>query len=237
METKRLVQRYGVVAAAAVAIFAVAMLGSTSPAEAGRPIKSIAADFDFFGLFEEALTTSETSAVTGVGVPPVISSSSNDGDGLKIYEKSFFLTEAANVLYVSMFTTGDTHEGAASCFTCVVTDPFGNRTFCNAGGQGAASCAGGGTVNVPGWITLLKEPQPVEITNCNDGGGGSADCHDNAISYKWCVPIREDSDGVYTVELWMASDTLDKTVFVEEAHFYIDETKIQGENRCVDPTL
>ena len=170
---------------------------------------------------------------------PSLSRFDNQGDGRRIYDKTVFVPAGKNTAYVTMSTTGDTHGGAASCFTCVITDPAGNRTFCNPGGQGASRCNDDGGTNVPGWITLLKLPQTalpdvyldngLPATNCTDGGGGSADCHDNSIHYEWCVPVEA---GTHRVELWMATDSDNKTVFIEQAHFYIDASCIRGQNRC-----
>ncbi len=227
MSMKRLLKTAS--AAAVGGAFAL-VAGLSAPTEANSPIRSVAWDFDFWGTFEEASTTS-TAPGSPVGPPvlpdPTKSTFAADGDGLIIYEKTFQV-RGANTLRVTLSTTGDTHNGAASWFACIVTDPDGTRRFCNPGGPGASA-------NPPGWITLLKEPQPVMSTNCNDGAGGSADCHDNGIHYAWCTQIPK-SAGVYTVELWMASSAVGSRVFIEQAHFYVDQTKIVQENVCVDPT-
>jgi hypothetical protein len=210
-----------------------------TPAQAGKPIHSIAADFDFFGFFEEAATASE---------PPVAGlPGTNFVDGLRIYDKVYNLSGKSNIVTIEMFTTGDSHaifgvpgSGPAGCFTCIFTDPTGARGFCNPGGQGAARCANNGATNVPGWIALIKEPEGG--ANCFDGGGGAGDCHDNAISYKWCYAMPVDDDGgpitgLYRTELWMASSHAGGTVFIEQAHFYINETKVlTTDNDCADPT-
>ena len=209
-------------------------VGVPTTVQAGKPIHSIAADFAYFGF--EAFTDNEPP----VGVLPVVSSAFVPGDGLKIYQKTFNQSAKSNIVTVEMSTTGDTHDGAGGCFSCIVTDPTGARGFCNPGGQGAARCAVGGTIPVPGWITLIKEPSGHAGTNCNDGGGGTGDCHDNAISYKWCYPVPVDEEdepitGLYTVELWMATNTLGSRAFIEQAHFYVNETKVlTTDNACVE---
>ena len=200
------------------AVAAILALGIAVPAAVNADpdaIRRLAADFDFFGLFEEAVT-----AATVNPADPA-------GSGLVIYEKTVFVPQKANTMYITMHTTGDAHDGAASCFSCLV-----DGAFCNPGGQGAARCAPGETAPVPGWITLLKEPAGHSGTNCNDGGGGTGDCHDNAINYSWCTPIEK---GTHTVQLRMASST-GADVFIEQAHFYVDVSRIRGDNRCVDPT-
>lgn len=209
-----------------------------TPAQAGKPIQSIAADFDFFGF--EASTTSQP-PLAGL---PVVSDVNSAGDGLRIYQKTYPLSAKSNVITIEMFTTGDTHGGATSCFTCIFTDPTGARGFCNPGGQGAGRCAElfpGFEVPVPGWVALNNMPTGAV---CSDGGGGGGDCHDNNISYKWCYGLPLDADGkiiagLYTTELWMATANLptpinpDVRVFIEQAHFYINETKVlTTDNSC-----
>ena len=219
----------------AALIAALASFLGAADAEAVRgtacnaPIERLAADFDYFGQFVESSTQSEASAVVGFGNVPQLSRADNLGDGLRIYDKTVFVPTGKNTAYVTMSTTGDSHGGAGSCFSCVITDPAGTRTFCNPGGQGAARCALDGNLNVPGWISLLKLPEPTASTNCNDGAGGTADCHDNSIHYEWCVPVEA---GTHRVELWMATSHDNETVFIEQAHFYIDASCIRGQNRC-----
>ena len=152
--------------------------------------------------------------------------------GIAVFRKTVFVPWGFNTLYVSLSTTGDAHGGAANCFSCKL-----NGAFCNPGAQGSARCADNGTTQVPGWITLLKTPVPTADTNCNDGGGGAGDCHDNSIYYQWCVPLRKNrwgfSWGPHTIEIRMATDTTGSTVFIENAHVYVDASRIHGKNRCV----
>ncbi len=175
--------------------------------QAGDEIHRLAADPLYFGHFEEKTSDLE---------PP----------GTLIYSKTVFVPGDANVLYLTMSTTGDTHGGAAGCFTALV-----DGAFFNPGGQGAAKCADDGTRNVPGWVTLLKLPNGG--TNCNDGSGGGGDCHDNSIHYQWCTPIRH---GTHTVAVRMATSHEDPTgahrVFIEQAFFYIDSSRIKRGTSC-----
>jgi hypothetical protein len=80
-----------------------------------------------------------------------------------------------------------------------------------------------------GWITLHKLPLSDTGTNCNEGGGGTADCHDNSIAYQWCkrIPLNEDFATVHTIQIRLASkpfagSDLDQTVFIEKASVYVD---------------
>jgi len=189
-----------------IAVLAVLMTAAVwlPPVEAGSELLRLAADPRYHGPFEEKFTALE---------PP----------GTVIYDKTVFVPRNANVLYLTMSTTGDAHGGAASCFTALV-----DGVFFNAGGQGAARCALGGTQSVPGWVTLLKVPDAASA-NCNDGGGGGGDCHDNSIKYEWCTPIKR---GPHRVEVRMATDTAGQNVFIEQAFFYVDASRIKSGSAC-----
>ena len=188
---------------ALVAVFLTAAVWMPS-AQAGDELHRLTADPKYFGSFEESSTVLE---------PP----------GISVYDKTVFVPGDANVLYLTMSTTGDTHGGSAQCFTALV-----DGNFFNPGGQGAARCAGNGTVNVPGWIALTKLPDAG--TNCSDGGGGGGDCHDNGINYQWCTPINR---GTHSVQVRMATNSVGKEVFIEQAFFYVDSSRVKkGGSAC-----
>jgi hypothetical protein len=177
---------------------AVGSLVSFSGGSLAGPLNRLAAEFDFFGV--EAFTDAN---------PP----------GIEIYRKQVSVPRNADTLYLTLSTTGDAHNGAASCFTALL-----DGGFFNPGEQGAARCADGGSTPVPGWITLLKLPNG-GAGGCNNGGGGAGDCHDNSIYYQWCTAV---SPGAHEVEIRMASDTVGSPVFIEQAHFYIDASRGPG---------
>ncbi len=192
-------------------------VGIAAPASAQEFVRRLVAEFDFVGPFEEASTT--------VGVDPADSLNG----GISIYDRTVFVPFNTNVLYITLTTTGDTHGGVASCFTALV-----DGDFANPGGQGAARCGTGEMgeeVNTPGWISLLKLPEDVDDNNCDDGGGGGGDCHDNSIHYTWCAPIEQ---GTHDVQIRMAAAPAGDTVFIEQAHFFIDVNRIEG--GCEDAT-
>jgi hypothetical protein len=190
---------------AAAAIAALMAVGIAMPAGAQSELKRLVAERNFFG----------TEAVTSAGVP-----------GIPIYSKTIFVPAGNNVLYLTMSTTGDTHDGVSSCFAALV-----DGNFFAPGQQGSSRCGADGLTRVPGWITLLKLPLDDNAAdNCNDGGGGSADCHDNSIHYEWCRSIRS---GVHTVEVRMAAAPAGSNVFIEQAHFYIDTNGLPAGARCV----
>lgn len=193
----------------------VAAVGMPSPAEAqvistGGPLSRLAADPLYFGPGEEKSTALE---------PP----------GDQIYFKTVFVPPLSNTLFLTISTTGDTHGGAGACFTALL-----DENFFNPGGQGAAKCANNATTNVPGWVTLLKLPNILAVTtdNCNEGGGGTGDCHDNSIHYEWCTAV---TPGFHNVEVRMATSNAGNDVFIEQAFFYVDSAQLFG-NVC-DPLL
>ena len=159
----------------------------------------IASDFAKFNGTEFSTTA------VGVGVPPA-------GGGTVIYSKSVIVPPNTTSLYVTVSTTGDTHKGAAHWFACTL-DGVSCRT--NPGGVDTAPS---------GWISLLKLPIATGgSTNCNDGGGGPADCHDNNVYYTWCVKTTPSNlTALRTVRVKMATSIAGNTVFAEKAHFYVD---------------
>jgi hypothetical protein len=66
--------------------------------------------------------------------------------------------------------------------------------------------------------------------NCNNGGGGIADCHDNGVTYQWYIPVEAGSR--VTVDLKMATSTAGDFVFIEKGHVYIDSSLITQPNKC-----
>lgn len=180
-------------------------LGILVPPEVGAIfgyVRRLAADFQAFDA-----TENETNA--GVDV-----------DGLTVYEKTVFVPFDANTLYVTISATGDTHDGSALWLSCRF-----DGAFCSPGTGGAAGTPAG-------WISVNKLPLTGlegAATNCNNGGGGSADCHDNSIYYTWCVRT---GPGTHRVAIHMATSDPGSIVFTEAVHYYVDAAFISGENRC-----
>lgn len=214
---------------------AVALAGTGAIAQpADGYIRRHAADFFKFDGTE--FFTSVTAAVT---TDPALLSFLPPGgtDGALFFTKAVTPTPETNVLYVTLYTTGDGHDGAKSWFSCRISGPGipvtppATEAFCRTSAVGAIDTA------PPGWITLLSLPAASTITNCSifgDGGGGTADCHDNSITYSWCVPLPERSaQTTFTVDLKMATSSAGSMIFIEKGHVYIDSSKIKGSNRCV----
>ncbi len=218
MEQALALRRIGMIAVTAAVVAALLVVLPVGEAESqdastGGPLHRLAADYADFGGSESA-----TEAVPNTAGDPT------DPGGIVVYHKRVRVPSGHNVLYVTISTTGDTHDGAASCFSATVDDatfmPF------NVGQQGAARCADG--AQAPGWIALLKLPESVEVTNCDDGGGGSGDCHDNSIYYTWCTRT---APGLHEVKVHMASSMSGSLVFIENSHFFVDSNRIRG-NAC-----
>jgi len=127
----------------------------------------------------------------------------------------------------------------------VVDDATGTATICEPlAGQGGVG--GGGPSLAPHWYTLLKLPvtgltaSTTPATNCNDGGGGSADCHDNTIMFSCCARIEPDEDDedepqtTHTVKIKLADlpggDA--NFAFYERATIYLDGSPNPGGKLC-----
>jgi hypothetical protein len=205
-----------------VTAVALATCLSASPrANADGPIIRHAANFFQFGGGEFATSTT---AVAGPGGMP------GSPDGALFYRKTVRVA-GSNTLYVSLYTTSDQHQGAALWLSCRV-----DGLFCRPSVAGANEAPSG-------WINLQRLPQNFNNANggpngaspnCNNGGGGTADCHDNAVAYQWCIPVQAGSR--VTVDLKMATSTAGDTVFIEKGHVYIDSSLITQPNKCTpDP--
>jgi hypothetical protein len=109
--------------------------------------------------------------------------------GLVVYSKTLNVRDDVDVLYVTFSAQGDSHQGSALLMNATVNgalvQPLAGQT---AGG-------GGGIHLQTGWYTLSHLPDAGFGTNCNDGGGGSADCHDNAIYFSGCARVAHTDDG------------------------------------------
>lgn len=141
---------------------------------------------------------------------------------LTFYDKSVTVPLSNNVIYVTLSATGDSHDGAAFLLRCLVDgSPCSGTTF--AGGSG--------------WIVLQKTPQDVQDpdgeNNCDDGSGGSGDCHDNSITYTWCKSV---APGSRNVKLQLASDNEFDFVVMEGVSVYVDVNKIGSSNNCTSYT-
>jgi len=131
-------------------------------------------------------------------------------------------------LFITFYGTSDVHtSGAAGSATA------NNHLLMGAeisGPEGVQLCKPfDATTDAPsGWTTLLKlpRPNPAATTNCNDGGGGTSDCHDNAVVFSCCVKnVRPDTAGTtHTIEVKIANSDNTDRVFVEKGIAYVDSS-------------
>jgi len=113
--------------------------------------------------------------------------------GTVVYDKTVAFAADVDVLYVTFSAQGDSHLGSALLMNATVNgnliEPLAGQT---AGG-------GGGPHVQTGWYTLLILPTTAvnpftPANNCNDGGGGTADCHDNTIYFSGCYALQPADD-------------------------------------------
>ena len=141
--------------------------------------------------------------------------------GALLYTKTLLSKIGESELYLTVSAAGDTHGGARLLIGCFVDGPpYDATTACNPGTAGASA-------KPPGWVVLQKMPAAISgSSNCNEGGGGAADCHDNGVAYTWCKVVKDKA--THTVDLRLGVDAPGfppGIAFVENAHFYIDTVK------------
>ena len=165
----------------------------------------------------------------------------NEG-GLLVYSKT--LSIPFKVVYVTFSGQADVHNGSALLMQASISSGA-TTTVCQplAGQTGAG---GGGPHVFPNWYTLLHVPAATTGTNCDDGGGGTGDCHDNTIMFSCCAQITPDNVGedvlsptTHTVNIKLAdlpgflasppTGSLDNVAFYERSTIYIDATGKAGE--------
>jgi hypothetical protein len=174
-----------------------------------------------------------------VGAPEIVTTvapTAGGNGGEAKYTKT--LSIPFDVVYITFSAQADTHGGAALAISANI----------KAGGATSTSAktvcqpmAGGGlaTAGPTGWMTLNKLPTDglveTDPNNCNDGLGGVADCHDNAIMFSCCVLITPDTASTtHTVEIRLGSipnpqtPTTATAAFYERSTIYIDAQKNTG---------
>jgi len=150
--------------------------------------------------------------------------------GLVVYSKTVKLNQDMDVLYVTFSGQGDVHLGSALLMTATVNgalvQPVAGQT---AGG-------GGGPHVQTGWYTLNHLPQSTTGTNCNDGGGGTDDCHDNTIYFSGCARLetheKEVKSATVNIKLANLPGGDANVSFYERATIYIDGQKDEKGTLC-----
>lgn len=195
---------------------------------AGTTLQRLVADFQnttSIGIPDEISTIAPPTAT-----PVNPSTTSVTSGGNLAYTKSVSIPFP--VTYITFSAQGDAHSGTALLMQATVTDSSGNTTICQPL-SGQTGPGGGGPNLFPQWYTLLHLPDAgTAVANCNDGGGGSADCHDNTISFSCCALVTPDSGAsAHSVNIGLASST-GGTVFYERSTIYVDGSPNPGGNLC-----
>lgn len=210
------------------------VLAGSLAAQASGQLRRYAADYWSFDGGEFSTTNTSLPGVD------IFTPAAAPDDGALFYRKTITVNSSINTLYVAVDTTGDAHDGAALRLSCRINGEFCRTSANPAGVDGAPS----------GWVTLLKVPtdvqDPTGTNNCQDGGGGSADCHDNNINYTWCVPLEpylapDGGNTPVTIDLKLSASSTggvsDGRVFIEKGHVFIDGSKFtpaSAGSRCAE---
>jgi len=135
--------------------------------------------------------------------------------GLEVYRKNLAIPTDVNVIYITFSAQADVHNGSALLMNARVAgtliQPLLGSTFA-------------GPHTQSGWWTLLHLPQATTGTNCNDGGGGTADCHDNTIYFSGCARVVPGSTVLVTIKLADLPGGDANTAFYERSTINIDGT-------------
>jgi hypothetical protein len=160
--------------------------------------------------------------------------------GIVTYSKTVLGTSAGkknfDTLYVTFSAQGDEHNGSALALTATVNGQFCEPLL------GQTTRGGGGTHEFPRWYTLSHLPRATGVTNCNDGGGGTADCHDNTISFTCCAKVEKSAAFPHPVVQIRLADlpgfsaavpgSANNIAFYDRATIYIDGEEDEGANHC-----
>jgi hypothetical protein len=159
----------------------------------------------------------------GVAGEEITTNATPAAGGLLTYSKT--LSIPYDVAYITFSAQGDAHFGSALLMQASITDSLGTETVCQPL-AGQIGFGGGGPHLFPGWYTLLHLPEPTASTdNCNDGLGGTADCHDNNLMFSCCERITPDTGATsHTVKIRMADlpGGALNFAFYERSTIYID---------------
>jgi len=173
--------------------------------------------------------------VGGVGEISTSAAATAGGTGgTPVYTKTFTIPNDVDVLYVTFSAQGDTHKGSALLMNATVNGTLIQPL------AGQTGIGGGGPHVQTGWYTLLILPTTstdpfTPANNCNDGEGGTADCHDNTIYFSGCINIgHHDPTAPFTVVIKLANlpGGDGNTSFYERSTIYIDGQKDTTGNLC-----
>jgi len=141
--------------------------------------------------------------------------------GVVVYDKTIKIHDDIDVLYVTFSAQADSHNGSALLMNATVNGGLIQPLL------GQTAGGGGGPHLQTGWYTLLILPTSAGTNNCNDGAGGTADCHDNTIYFSGCTRVLdEEHKGPQTANIQIKLADLPgggaNVAFYERSTIYID---------------
>lgn len=144
--------------------------------------------------------------------------------GTEIFSPVVRIPGDVNVLYITFSAQADVHNGSALLMNASVDGVLI---------QPLALLVPGPVGTVTGWYSLLKLPAPTTSTNCNDGGGGTADCHNNNIYFSGCIRIEPgERDSTVTIKLANLPGGDENFSFLERATLYVDGQNDETDKLC-----
>jgi hypothetical protein len=176
--------------------------------------------------------SAEFQSMTSLGSDRDISSAEaagpNGSGGMPVYQKNLRIPDDVDVLYVTFSAQADVHNGGALLMNATI-----DGTLCQPLLGETQPPVGGGPHLQTGWYTLLILPEPGMNRNCNDGGGGPADCHDNTIHFSCCARLSKGHRKTVPVDIHLATLPSGSGSFYERSTIYIDGQKDEKSNMCV----
>jgi hypothetical protein len=191
------------------------LLATAGLALAQSPLRRLSAEFQNTTSGVDEASTNAAAMPGGAG-------------GTVTYLKTLTIPEDVDVIYVTFSAQGDEHEGSALLMTAIVNGTLIQPLLGQTGGGG-----GGGHVQT-GWYTLSQLPQAVTggVTNCNDGLGGVADCHDNTIHFSGCARVVRGEKASVEIKLADLPGGGANFAFYERSTIYIDGQSDPRGNLC-----
>jgi len=196
-------------------VFSTWLLAAASLALAQSPLQRLSSEFQNSTTLVNETSTDAPALPAGAG-------------GTVVYQKTLTVPDNVRVIYVTFSGQGDVHNGSALLMNASVNGTLIQPLL------GQTGPGGGGPHVQTGWYTLTHLPQAgAGVTNCNDGGGGTADCHDNTLYFSGCVRVGT-SGGPITVTIKLADlpGGSPNFAFYERATIYIDGQEDPNGNLC-----
>ena len=186
-------------------LLATAGLVLAQQSDSDPPLQRLSSEFQNTQSGADEISTTNAALPLGAG-------------GVEVYRKILAIPTDVNVIYVTFSAQADVHNGSALLMNALVGGTLVQPLLGQTGG------GGGGTHVQTGWWTLLHLPQAATGTNCNDGAGGTADCHDNTIYFSGCARVVPGSTVLVTIKLADLPGGDANTAFYERSTINIDGT-------------